>query len=145
MSQLDSGSISRADMMARRERILAIKDETERKKEIALWVVDTLWDITRKTPPIAPPEYLQYKAASPHDQRKAVDGGFWKDQAVMDFINARDEAVQTNSDNIKWLREVVDWLPKWDTGNRELINKKLDELSLGKNQSTTAIEVDWNK
>ena len=145
MSQNTSGSMSRVDMMARRERILAISDETERKKEIAMWVVDTLWDMTRKTPPIAPPEYTQFKAASPHDQRKAVDGGFWQDQQVMDYINARDYAEQTNSDNIKWLEEVVDWLPQWDVKNRELINKKLDDISLGKSKPTTGIQVDWNK
>jgi len=145
VSQLNSGSISRAEMMKRRERILAITNETERKKEIAMWVVDTLWDIKRKTPPIAPAGYVKFKAASPNDQRKAVEGGFWQDPQITDYVNERDRAVQENKDNIAWLTTVVEWLPEWDIGNRELINKKLDEISLGKAKATTAIQVDWNK
>ena len=128
MSQTDSESTLRIDMMKRKQRIMAIVDPKERNLEIAFFVVDTLYDMRKQLPPIPPKDYLEFKAASPNDQRKAVEGGFWNNEDVQRYIDKKKFAEQQNIDNAHWLRTVIKYLDPDDLDRINKINAKIKEI-----------------
>ena len=144
MSQVHSESTSKAECIAKKSRILKIRDKDERQKEIAYWVIETLWDIKLKVSPTPPKDYLAFNAASPHDQKKAIEGGFYQNEEIEKYTNAKSSAKNENHSNIAWLTEVKEWLPAGDVVSRGKIDAKLDEISGGKFKQTKPVQVDWN-
>jgi len=115
-------------MMKRKQRIMAIVDPKERNLEIAFFVVDTLYDMRKQLPPIPPKDYLEFKAASPNDQKKAEAGGFWDNQEVQSYLDKKAFAVRQNKDNVEWLQAVKQYLDKDDISRRSKIDAKIQEI-----------------
>ena len=115
-------------MMQRKGRILKIEDPKMRNREIALFVVDTLYDMRKQLPPLPPKDYLEFKAASPNDQRKAEDGGFWNNEDIQRYIDKKRFAEQQNKDNVIWLQAVIKYLDPDDLDRRNKINAKIKEI-----------------
>lgn len=115
-------------MMQRKDRILKIEAGPLRNREIAYFVVDTLYDMRKKLPPLPPKTYLDFQAGSPEMKRKLVEGGFWKEEDVQQYVDKKKFAVQQNKDNVEWLQAVIKYLDPDDLDRRNKINAKIQEI-----------------
>lgn len=102
-------------------------NEKEFQEETAYWVAMNLDEYRHKTMPTPPADVLQIYSVTRGGGFK-VTGDFYQRADVKAYLSSKDTIKRENLETIKFLEEIIGYIPDKDTLTKEKIQAKVDKL-----------------